>query len=208
MSTLQTKTDMKDYILGSHNSWSYLPPRHWWQRLIAFTSRCQEVDLVKQYEDYGVRCFDLRLRFDKNGYLSVAHGMVTYDISEIRLLRQLSWLNSKNDVFVRVIHEARTKSQYDAGHEAFFLYCESLTKMYTNIRFWCGRNLYDWRYDYNFSLSSRSAEPTCTERYASVTRPRLIDDWWPWLYALIHNHEIRTVGTCDDILLIDYVNIT
>lgn len=28
-------------ILGSHNSWSYLPVRKWWMRPIAFMARCQ-----------------------------------------------------------------------------------------------------------------------------------------------------------------------
>ena len=53
-------------ILGSHNSWSYLPVKQWYFTPFAFTARCQSIDIRTQYEKYGVRCFDLRVRFDKN----------------------------------------------------------------------------------------------------------------------------------------------
>ena len=52
-------------ILGSHNSWSYLPPKHWWMWPIHFMAKCQRVDIREQYEKYGVRCFDLRVRWKK-----------------------------------------------------------------------------------------------------------------------------------------------
>jgi hypothetical protein len=37
--------------------------------------------------------------------------------------------------------------------------------------------------------------------------PRIIDDWWPWLYAKIHNKKNRLRNYKEDILLIDFVNI-
>ena len=51
-------------ILGSHNSWSYLTPRKWWMKLFRFVAQCQDYDIKTQYEQFGVRCFDLRLKFD------------------------------------------------------------------------------------------------------------------------------------------------
>ena len=30
--------------LASHNTFTYLTPRKWWGRLLAFTARCQRVD--------------------------------------------------------------------------------------------------------------------------------------------------------------------
>jgi len=47
-------------ILGSHNSWSYLPPKKWYMKPFRFTAQCQDWDIKTQYE-HGVRCFDLRL---------------------------------------------------------------------------------------------------------------------------------------------------
>ena len=42
-------------ILGSHNSWSYLPPKHWWMWPFHFMAKCQRVDIREQYEKYGVK---------------------------------------------------------------------------------------------------------------------------------------------------------
>lgn len=188
-------------IVGSHNSWSYLPPKHWWMWPFHFMAKCQRVDIREQYEKYGVRCFDLRIRW-KKWKMQVAHGIVEYDISEKQLKDNLAFLNDKGDCFVRIIHEARTKKQYDKSVEFFKSFCYVSVSDYHNIKFWCGRNLYDWTCDYNFRY-----RPTCDEKYSSVCYPRIIDDWWPWLYAVIQNKGNLAKGTKDDILLIDFIDI-
>ena len=187
-------------ILGSHNSWSYLKPRHWWMRPFAFMAKCQNVDIRTQYERYGVRCFDLRLRMTGDTSFVVAHGMIEYKYEYV--LSDLMWLDSKGDCYVRVIHEARNKRQYTERNViAFQNICSIMEREFKNIKFWCGRNLYDWKRDYDFDNY-----PTCDERYASVCKPSLIDDWWPWLYARLHNKANVSVGS-SGILLIDFVNI-
>lgn len=191
-------------ILGSHNSWSYLPPRRWWMRPIAFMAKCQRVDIRKQYEQ-GVRCFDLRVRFNKHGLGIVAHGIVEYCHTASQIYEDLAWLNEQGDCWVRVIHEVRTLRQYkNRNRKLFSHFCCRLENEYTGIHFWCGRNMYGWDYDYRF----HDYEPTCDERYASVCPPKLIDDWWPWLFARLHNRDILATGTQKDILLIDFVDIT
>ena len=65
-------------ILGSHNSWSYLTPRKWWMKLFRFVAQCQDYDIKTQYEQFGVRCFDLRLKFDVEGHTMVAHGLCNF----------------------------------------------------------------------------------------------------------------------------------
>lgn len=190
-------------ILGSHNSWSYLPVRKWWMKPIAFTARCQSVDIKKQYE-MGVRCFDLRVRFNKYGLGVVVHGIVEYCYTASKIYEDLAWLNEKGDCCVRVIHEVRSAKQYKSRDiHRFRSFCSVIEHDYRYIHFWCGRNLFCWGYDYRFS----GAEPTCEERYASVCAPKLIDDWWPWLYARLHNRKILRDGTDKEILLIDYIDI-
>lgn len=190
-------------ILGSHNSWSFLPVKKWWMKPIAFTARCQRVDIQAQY-DLGVRCFDLRVRFDGNGLVSVAHGMIEYTYTAADIHMDLRWLNKMGDCCIRVIHEVRSAKQYKSRDiHRFRSFCSAIEHDYRYIHFWCGRNLFCWGYDYHFS----GAEPTCEERYASVSPPRLIDDWWPWLYARLHNRKILREGTDKEILLIDYVDI-
>ena len=191
-------------ILGSHNSWSYLPPRRWWMRPIAFMARCQRIDIKEQYEKYGVRCFDLRVRFNKYGLGIIAHGIVEYCFTASKLYEDLAWLDEKGDAYVRVINEVRTMKQYKNRKGYLFRhFCERLEQDYRGIHFWCGRELFCWGYDYSFS----GIEPTCDEKYASVCPPKLIDDWWPWFFARRKNRDIFAAGTKKDILLIDFVDI-
>jgi len=191
-------------ILGSHNSWSYLPVRKWWMKLLAFTARCQNIDIHTQYE-YGVRCFDLRLRFDSYHHLPIiSHGKIQYKYTPQQLKEDLEYINSKGDCYVRILHEVRNKKEYTASSKKEFVYyCYAFQKKFPNIKFWCGRNLYNWEYDFRFNTE----EPSCGEYYASVRLPKIIDDWWPWLYARLNNKKIKSQSHQSDILLLDYVNI-
>lgn len=195
---------MKDFILGSHNSWSYLTPRKWWMKLLKFAARCQSADIRTQYEKYGVRCFDLRIRFKEGSNEPVlAHGIIEYKYSYPSLIDDLCYLDTKGDCCIRVLHEARNERQYTMQSiQEFKRFCHYYSSIYGNIKWWCGRNLYDWKEDYIFNY-----QPSCEERYASVCKPRIIDDWWPWFYAKTRNKKIREEGTDKDVFLIDFVNI-
>jgi hypothetical protein len=87
--------------------------------------------------------------------------------------------------------------------ERFRRLCKVLKDDYRNVKFWCGRNLYNYGVDYGFAY-----HPACTEMYASVCSPHLVDDWLPWLYAYRNNAWIRRDEyKPDEILLIDFVDI-
>lgn len=189
-------------ILGSHNSWSFLRGSKWWLLPFAFMAKCQKYDIRTQYEKYNVRCFDLRVLF-KKGQFIVAHGFFEYKCTLEDIERDLDWLNKKGDVYVRILHEVRRKKQYTSENIGLFKnICEFFSKSYKNIKFWCGRNLYNWEVDYQFDN-----EPTCHEDYSSVSKPKYIDDWFPYIYAKINNKKIKEKGTDKDILLIDFVNL-
>ena len=188
-------------ILASHNSWSYLPVKKWWMKPIAFMARCQRVDIRRQYE-LGVRCFDLRVRFT-DGLFTIAHGMVEYNHDRRGWMDDMEWLDKQGDCYIRLIHEVRTKRQYNKDGVKLFQDFSKFTSLYCypHIRFWCGRNLYTWEKDYDFGN-----DPECEERYASVTSPKLLA-WWPWLFARIRNRSILSEGTDKEILMIDFVDI-
>ena len=194
---------MKDMVIGSHNSWSYLRPRRWWMRAIGFAARCQRVDVRKQYWKYGVRCFDLRIRLDAAGVMIVAHGAVEYVMMSEGIWDDLKWLDEKGDCYVRVLHEARTRKQYtDESVKAFRALCHTFVQNFQHTQFWCGRNLFDWQVDYEFG-----EEPTCDEIHGSVVKGKWLYGWWPWLYAVTHNGRIYERGTDKDVLLVDFVDI-
>lgn len=187
-------------ILGSHNSWSYLPPKKWWMKPLRFTAQCQDWDIKTQYE-HGVRCFDLRLQYDGDT-LRVVHGLMIYKITKDQLKKDLEWLNSKGDVYVRMVHDARTSSLYtQRAVQNFRNDCAEFVQDYPSITFWYGVNLYNNSHDYTFDNDNIS----CTERYSSVVLPK-IDDLYPRCYAKKNNKKIYAEGTDADILLIDFVN--
>lgn len=187
--------------LGSHNAWSYLPPKKWWMKLIGFTAKCQHVSIREQYKKYNVKCFDLHVN-TSGGYVHVVHGKVEYDISYKELKQELRWLDYRKDVSVRVILDIRNKKEFtEKAQDEFIKMCKLFEKSYKNIKFWCGRNLYNWEVTYQFAY-----EPSCEEKYSSVCKPKIVDDWWPWLFAKKNNKELVQEGTDKDILLIDFVD--
>ena len=120
----------------------------------------------------------------------------------VQLDKQLYWLNCRGDCLVRVIHEVRNKRQYNnSSVDCFRRFCSYIEKKFNRIRFWCGRNLYDWNIDYDFGIY-----PTCEETYGSVSDCKWLYGWWPWLYAKTHNWKNLKEGS-EGILLIDFVNI-
>lgn len=191
-------------IIGSHNSFSYLPVKKWWMNLIKFTARCQDVDIFKQYNNYNVRCFDLHIRFSRENGFEVVHGKIVYDTSYSQILNWLALLNTKQEkIYVRILHDVRNEKTFkESDKELFKIVCSTFESNYSNIIFWCGRNLYNWEYDYHF----KGEEPSCEEKYSSVRKPKLLDDWYPRLYAKLNNKAILKEGTDKDILLIDFVN--
>ena len=189
-------------ILGSHNSWTYLKPKKWWMKVIKFTAKCQKYDIKTQYERYGVRCFDLRIKFVDDEPV-IAHGPVQYKYDLNELVEDLKYLNEKGDVYLRILHEVRNKKEYtEDAVEQFKGFCEDLVVMFPKLKCWCGRNLYNWAVDFKFDC-----EPSCEELYSSVTNPKYIDDWYPLIYAKLHNKKNIKKGTDKDIMLIDFVNI-
>ena len=189
-------------VLGSHNSWSFLNGKKWWMNLFHFVAQCQEHDIKTQYEEYGVRCFDLRVKYDKDGNTIFAHGKYVYDYTIEDMSSDLMYLDGKKDCFVRVIHEARTKKEYTEDNVVRFkAFCNALEETLPNIKFWNGNNLYNGKNDYAFKN-----RPSCLELYSSVRSPKLIDDWIPRLYAFLHNKKNIRNGTDRDIMLVDFVN--
>lgn len=187
--------------LASHNSWSYLKPKHWWMYLLKFTAQCQDKSISTQYDGYGVRCFDLRVKF-KDGNPVIVHNIMEYDYFTEELERDLKWLNSRKDVAIRVILDIRSKKKYTSEQKGMFVdFCFDLEKDYPHIKFWCGKGMYDRDTLYKFKYS-----PTCEEKYSSVTSPKLLDDWFPRIYAKLNNHKLLEKRTEKDYLMIDFVN--
>ena len=198
---------MKDYQLASHNAWTYLRPRKWWMRLIAFTARCQHNNIYEQFLLFNSRCFDLRVRFDGDRFV-VAHGIIEYDYDKEDILSDLRWFSlqatKKEPVYIRVINEIRSYDKYNIDEvDRFVMFCKEIEQRFPLLVFWCGMNLLPRpSVDYDFGNNV-----SCEELYASVRKPRILDDWWPFWYALANNKKHKEQGTDKDFLMLDFVDL-
>lgn len=194
----------QDYKLASHNTMSYLTPRTFLDRLLAFTARCQSTTIQEQIEKYGVELVDLRFKFNKKGQVFFAHGAIEYKGS---IGKTLEYLNSFKDFPVRVMLENKP-----GEHETSFkTWCSYLERTYHNIKFFGGRNKWTWEELYKF----KNEHPSLEDKYSSCNtnepgKPKtgtIIDDLCPIWYAKNHNRKNRIKGTDKEYLMIDFVEI-
>lgn len=187
--------------ITSHNSWTFLPVKQWYLKPFAFMARCQSLNITQQMA-LGIRSFDLRIRFKKDGLFTIAHGMFEYESYTQDLIEDLNLLN-KHHCTLRIIHEVRNSKQNSESDKTLFRnVCDTIKNDFPNLILWGGTNLYTGEMEYDFGYY-----PSCEGKYASVSKPKYLDDWFPWLYAKLMNKNNIKGGTNKDLLMIDFVEI-
>lgn len=197
--------------LASHNTFTFLTPRTWWMRLLAFTARCQRVNFATQL-DRGAQMFDIRVRFKGSGVPILCHGLIEYQeyLPVTDSLLYLNYCCKRDDIhyYCRIVLE--TKHPDDLQLQSFRALCKAYQDTFQDIVFFGGNDRSDWScqhpvYDFGTPM------PDIDEKHASTTAlfprfPRL-DDLWPWLYARLFNHRNIQAGTTHEWLMIDFVDI-
>lgn len=197
--------------LASHNTFTFLTPRTWWMRLLAFTARCQRVNFAAQL-DSGAQMFDVRVRFKGSGVPILCHGLIEYQeyLPVTDSLLYLNYCCKRDDIhyYCRMVLE--TKHPDDFQIQSFRALCKAYQDTFQDIVFFGGNDRSDWScqhpvYDFGTPM------PDIDEEHASTTAlfprfPRL-DDLWPWLYARLFNHRNIQAGTTHEWLMIDFVDI-
>ena len=197
-------------MFGSHNSWTFRTPVKWYLKPLYFLAQCQEVDIQTQMKDYNISLFDLRVKFINNEPY-IHHGLFNYgkvDYADLKLLND-------NNCYLRVMLESNSKMKDQILQEQQFItFCNELTQKYPNIKFFGGNRKFDGKDVYNFNTLQ---QPTLIDLYSSVTTLfdsdnkylRILDDWFPRLYALLKNKKNlkEDVDTEDTYLFYDFVNI-
>lgn len=202
--------------IGTHNSLTYLTPKKWWQKLIKFTAKCQEVNYEKQYE-LGARVFDVRLWYDDDLESEVRHGRIAYKGGVDAFIGMLDFLEEKGDCYVRIICEedflAKNNPLSIDKEKRFINMCRSFERAYKNIKFFGGNRKYDWKVLYNFENKD---VPNLIDRYSSTTSLfksdkkwlAVLDDLYPKLYAKLKNKQIiKEHNDKEGYLFIDFINI-
>lgn len=137
-------------IIGTHNSMTYLPPEHWYGWFMTPFARCQRKTIEEQWYD-GARCFDLRIRFTKQGEPYFAHGLYecTHEVKPIDVLVQLDRLilRYNQPAFVRLILEDPDKQNHNVFY--FKQFCQEWSKNKL-IRLFGGNRKGDWKKLYTF----------------------------------------------------------
>lgn len=196
-----------DYKLASHNTMSYLTPRTFLDRIIAFTARCQSKTIQEQYEKYGVKLFDLRFKFNKKGEVHFAHGAIEYKGNNAFIFGILEYLNSLKDVTVIVRYENK-EGEFE---KEFKEWCKYLEETFTNVTWVGGINKWNCKMVYKF----KNTFPSIEDKYSScnVNEPgravtgNVFDDLCPIIYAKKYNKINIANGTIKDYLMIDFVEI-
>lgn len=132
-------------IIGTHNTMSYLPPKHWWQKPINyFFGQCQSTFIYK-----NIKAMDIRLVWNKKqSRWDYAHGLVKYrsDISVLALIDAMRWMGVK---YFRLILER------DGGEAEFRYLCRHLSLSYNKcvVTFLGGYRKSDWKQLYDFGTN-------------------------------------------------------
>lgn len=170
----------QDYVLGSHNTMSYLRPRRWWMRAVAWVARCQRADYREQWRK-GVRLFDLRIGYGSDGVARFRHGLVEYKGADVEEVLRFVAVNGGG--VVRLILEESVNDNSEWQEECFREDCRAWAKRYPTIRWMGGRRKRDWAKVVDL------AEPTLTQWCGSMQKP-----WWgkvcPWLWHKLYGDKM------------------
>lgn len=117
------------YTLGSHNSFSYLPIRRWYMKWTRPWARCQSKTIAEQLA-VGVRHFDMRVRFNKDGSVRLVHNSIEFKQHN---LDDSLYLINDYKCHMRLVLDIRNR--VDASQEKmFFEYVKMIQKKYPDIR--------------------------------------------------------------------------
>ena len=199
-------------MIGSHNTFSYLPAKHWWVTILKPWYKCQSKDIIEQI-DSGIRFFDIRVRFNKhkNYALEIVHNNIVFSISEREFYNIMDTIYKKATnlgikLYFRFILDIRKKPKNDVEadlQEAFFeSFLTSFKKKYNpilivdhSIVFWT------WKIIYHYI----GIRYTVIEDHASV-----MTKWYEYLLGTKHYADkvrYKYVDKKDDdnVYLLDYI---
>lgn len=118
--------------IASHNSLTFADNLNGNDRIVDRHNRCQYLNIQEQYE-LGVRMFDFRVRRNRDGQPQAAHGRIVYSVN---IEKEYEWLNSKRDVWIRIMLEnRRLPRQRKKDFEWFRQYTAELAEKYPDIHF-------------------------------------------------------------------------
>lgn len=166
-------------MIGSHNSYSYLPPKNLWGKITRPWGKCQDLTLKEQYAK-GVRYFDIRLRVINNKW-HLVHNRVDYGSCDSNnYISDLCSICKKGDVYLRFLLDERTKPDNAEEYtKSFITFVKSITYTVSHPNIIECRTFWDWT---NHSEAINTDEKLeVIERHASVRAP-----WYKYILGTKH----------------------
>lgn len=187
--------------IGTHNTMTYLRPQKWYGWLMIPFARCQRKTIEQQWEA-GARCFDLRIRFTKDGTPYFAHGLYVcshktkpWDVLD-ELHRRAKV--DRESVYIRLILEDPKLQNHNV---AYFRYLRDwCLKNYPHLTFFGGNRKGDWAQIVEFDY-----KPNLQQYVGSMMEDaRWYEKIMPFAYALRRNKKNKQ-NPQGDIAIYDYL---
>lgn len=192
-------------MIGSHNTFSYLPIKNRWMSFLKPWYKCQDKDIIQQINN-GAKFFDIRVKFDKKGLLNIVHNKVVFDINEIQFWRLMvdvknlaKELNTK--LYFRVILDIR-KEPKDKKHQLklFKSFIYQFNKF--DERICLDHSIIYWNWDYTYYYNNQF---NIIEDHASVKAK-----WYEYIlgtkyYATKVGYKYINEHSSKNIYLLDFI---
>lgn len=203
-------------MIGSHNTFSYLPTTKWWMKLLTPWHKCQQWNVINQVAFAGVGYLDIRVRFNNYNEPVLVHNNITYQAPNDNILYfisdELYPLHPKKPIPCRLILDERIKpgENLKAGKQ-LFLFKELIDYMQnapfiSNLLYIDEARIY-WDWQHPLIKSKYNIQ----EIHTSVCSP-----WYKYIlgtkwFAKRNNKSVlvndQMIIDNKTVYLIDYVNI-
>ena len=197
-------------IIGLHNTFSGLEPKHWWLKPFNFIAKCQNKNILDTYEsllkDGFDICVDLRVYYPsefpfKEG---IAHGAMSYKGDRELIIDTLNKLSDlcivyDKELYVRVILE-----KGEDNDSLFDYFCLLLEENFPNIIFYGGVYKPTWKLIHDFK---NKLELDTVQYVGSMAKDaRWYEKFIPYLYAKRKNLDnIMNMTDESKIYLFDFL---
>lgn len=197
-------------MIGSHNTFSYLPVSKWWMNLLTPWHRCQSVGIIAQIWTYKVRYLDIRIRF-VNGEPVFVHNNITYKVLG-GVKSFLAWVaafincSDNGPVYCRLTLDIRKKPK-DADSQAMLF--NEFIQWFQSSHISSSIILDEAKIFWKWSDSIIKSKYDIQEVHTSVC-----SKWYQYIlgtrwFAKRHNSNVHAIESenKDSVYLIDFVNL-
>ena len=179
--------EFNEVIIGTHNSMSFLKPKHWWMRPINWLfAQCQNNETAV----FNGGCMDIRIYWDNDDW-RFAHGLVSYEFNS-----EFCSIYATIDKFVKSgVRYFRITLERDGCEYKFVNLCILLKYRYIdkNVTFLGGYRKSNWKQLYDFGTNDI---PIHQWVGSMADDARWYERFIPRLYAKrMNKHNLRNAKT-------------